>query len=147
MNLRTYKNQNFNQGTIFHFQITNHLARAAKTLFITMAFSRLRFLEEETLILEEKFRENPCPTAADYKLLADHFNGTADKIRIWFNNRRAKALRKPDLSKRQRSYINSRLASVLEEAYMRVSISDKQLTFLDVMVPKFSFVRFHFPFS
>lgn len=79
-----------------------------------MASSRLRFLEEETLILENRFRQNPHPTATDCKILAAQFNVTELKVRVWFKNRRAKALKVPDTSKRHRTYINSRLASILE---------------------------------
>ncbi|CAD7089275.1 unnamed protein product [Hermetia illucens] len=93
-----------------------------------MASSRLRFLEEETLILEDKYQQNPRPTSAECKILAERFNVTSEKVRVWFKNRRAKALKKPDNNKRRpRVYINSRLATILEEAYMNVSIPDRQL--------------------
>ncbi|CAD7080335.1 unnamed protein product [Hermetia illucens] len=92
-----------------------------------MASSRLRFLEEETLILEDKFQQNPRPTSAECKILAERFNVPQEKVRVWYKNRRAKALKKPDNNKRQRTYINSRLANILEETYMHVSIPDKQV--------------------
>ncbi|CAD7089270.1 unnamed protein product [Hermetia illucens] len=92
-----------------------------------MASSRLRFLEEETLILEDKYQDNPRPTSAECKILAERFNVTSEKIRVWFKNRRAKALKKPDNNKRSRTYINSRLASILEETYMNVPIPDRQV--------------------
>ncbi|CAD7089271.1 unnamed protein product [Hermetia illucens] len=93
-----------------------------------MASSRLRFLEEETLILEDKYQQNPRPTSAECKILAERFNVTSEKVRVWFKNRRAKVLKKPDNNKRRsRVYINSRLAAILEETYMKVSIPDRQL--------------------
>ncbi|CAD7089272.1 unnamed protein product [Hermetia illucens] len=93
-----------------------------------MASSRLRFLEEETLILEDKYQQNPRPTSAECQILAERFNVTSEKVRVWFKNRRAKALKKPDNNKRRsRVYINSRLAAILEKTYMNVSIPDRQL--------------------
>lgn len=82
-----------------------------RTTFTKMASSQLRFLEQETLILEEKFQENSRPTIADCELLANRFGVSTEKIQIWFKNRRAKALKRPIIIKR------SRLAIILEDAY------------------------------
>lgn len=51
---------------------------------------RKRFSLEETRILEEEFKKNSRPTAEVKKRLAEDFNTVANRIQIWFQNRRAK---------------------------------------------------------
>lgn len=52
--------------------------------------SRKRFASEETRILEDLFRKTNRPTSDIKQKLAVRFNTTAQRIQIWFQNRRAK---------------------------------------------------------